>query len=211
MAILRDLVELDHKLTNRPKGLLNTRALRARDAKLLPLKGHGTSAAHYTPPDAANYIICSMTTFVKASEVAEEIQGFSSMPITKPSWQTLIGDELWHLEDGKVPKVVDNFSGALSFLIELAGDPKRFNSKGWKAIDRKYATGSLSLRRSVDTRDATISLVPKAKNAHPFHIKYDAPLPKEFSVECPVYEAVTVPLYFVAMFGALLAGGDANG
>ncbi len=207
MAILRDLIDLDCKLTNRSKGMINTRALRARDAGLLPLKGHGTSAAHYSPQDAANYIICSLTTFVKASEVAEEINGFSGLPIDKPSLKALASNNLWRLDDGKVPKELNNLSGALAFLIEMAGDHNRLNSKGWKAIDRKFTHGNLSLRRSVDTRDATITLTPKAKKASPFHIQYNAPLPKEYSVECHVFEAVTVPLYFVAMFGALLAGG----
>ncbi len=206
MAILRDHVELDHRLTNRSKGLLNTRALRARDEGLLPLKGHGTSAAHYTSQDTANYIICSMTTFVKASEVHEEIPAFSSLPINGASWKTLISDDQWHLDDGKVPKSLNNFSGALSFLIELAGDPKRQSNKAWEAVDRKYTRGDLTLRRSVDTREAIITLVPKAKKSHPFHIEYRSPI--KFTVDCPVFEAVTVPLYFVAMFGALLAGGD---
>jgi hypothetical protein len=207
MAILRDLVDLDCKLTNRSKGMINTRALRARDAGLLPLKGHGTSAAHYSPRDAANYIICSLTTFVKASDVAEEIQGFSSLPISKPSWQALIGNNLWHLEDGKVPKALNSLSGALSFLIEMAGDPKRQSSKGWKAIDRKYKDGTLTLRRSVASREAFITLVPKSKKAHPFHIEYKAMMPDEEDTECRVYEAVTVPIQFVAEFGGLFAGG----
>jgi hypothetical protein len=208
MAILRDLLNLDCRLTNRPEGLLNTRARRARDVGLLPLKGHGTSAAHYSPQDAANYIICSMTTFVKASEVAGEIQGFSRLQIDGPSLKALVGSDIWHLEDGKVPKALNNFSGALSFLIELAGDQKRQRSKGWAAIDRKYKDGTLTLRRSVDTKEAIITLVPKAKKAHPFHIKYITPSQIKFTVACPVFEAVTVPLSFVAEFGAMLAGDD---
>ena len=207
MAILRDLIDLDCKLTNRSKGMINTRALRARDAGLLPLKGHGTSAAHYSPQDAANYIVCSLTTFVKASEVAEEIQGFSELSIDKASMKAFIGNEIWHLEDGKVPKSFNNFSGALSFLIKLAGDPKRQRSKGWAAIDRKYKDGTFTLRRSVASREAFITLVPKAKKAHPFHIQYTALMPDETDTLCRVYEAVTVPIQFVAEFGALLAGG----
>ena len=208
MAILRDLVELDHKLTRRSKGMLNTRALRARDAEFLPLKGHGTSAAHYTSLETAAYLIGSLTTFVKASEVHVEIPAFSNLRMTDASWQTLVGNDLWHLEDGNVPRQLNQFQLALSFLIELAGDPKRLNSKGWKAIDRKYTQGDLTLRKSVDTREAIITLVPKAKNAHPLHIEYRSS-PIKFTVDCPVFEAVTVPLSFVAEFGALLAGnGD---
>ncbi|MBT4627078.1 MAG: hypothetical protein HOC63_10345 [Rhodospirillales bacterium] len=208
MAIFGDLIELDHKLTNRSTGTLNTRGLRSRDGGMLPKKGHGTSAAHYTPLETANYIITSLTTFVPASQVANEVKAFTDLHIDEVSHQNLVKDNKWHIQDGKVPRELNNFQWALAFFIELAGDPERLSGKGWEALDRMYVRGTLTLRKSVDTREAIIQLEPTSKKGQQLIISYSSPVPATRRDLYPVYESVTVSLSFVAEFGVLLAGAS---
>jgi len=206
LAILREHIELDVKLTNRSHGFLNTRARRARDAEHLPLYGHGRSGAHFNLRETVNYCICSLTTFCKASEVADEIRAFAALPLTKNTRNALTKDKMWGLEDGKIPESWCTFGGALGWLLTLTGTPEELGSPRWSAIAKKYDQGTISIRRSVDTRDATITLETAKRGDPPLHIQFAETLPEEFSVLCPVWETVAVPFHYIDAFGRLLAG-----
>jgi len=208
VANLRELIDLDVKLTNRDHAFLNTRARRARKANFLPLGGHGLSAAQYGINDTVNYILCSLTTFVKASEVAEEIPAFAKLKINEETWASLTADEIWEPIASGAPEAWGTFGGTLGELLKLGGDPAKLSSSEWGAVDAKYSQRVVSLRKSVDTRDSTITLEPKTKGEPPFHIQFTEPFPEGSSIDYPLWETVTVPFSFIKAFGRLIAEGS---
>ena len=214
MAIFKDFIEADCKATKRSGKLLMNRARRLRDAKLISTKGHGLSAARMTVDDAVAYTLGSFTTFSKAVDAPDEVRAFSGMPIRPESLDLITAKDFWPLEGDYTRETFSTLGGTIKSIYELLLNDEQLNSDQWNGFSERYESGDISLRKSRDTRDATISFIPHRGNSENekmpeiLYINYHREWPDEYSVDCPVWEAVTVPFSILGIFASLLKNGE---
>lgn len=125
----------------------------------------------------------------------------------------LTAKDIWPLDSDNTRETFSTLGKTIKWIYELLLDEERLNSDQWNQFEERYESGNISLRKSQDTRDATITLTLRRENAQnqqapePLHIQYHQEWPDEYSVDCPVWESVTVPFSILDTFASLLKNG----